>query len=63
MGKVEIRLNGQAADVEELATLLAAAGWDVGPWSRPYPNRKDDGVRVYGSADRESEGQEGKGRL
>ena len=49
-GIVKVRLSGEPADVEMLATLLAdyaGAGLDVLERSAPYPNRRDFGVRVY----------------
>ncbi len=49
-GIVKVRLSGEPADVEMLATLLAdyaGSGLDVLERSAPYPNRRDFGVRVY----------------
>ena len=49
-GIVKVRLSGEAADVELLATLLAdyaGSGLDLLERSSPYPNRRDFGVRVY----------------
>ncbi len=49
-GIVKVRLSGEPADVELLATLLAdyaGSGLDVLERSAPYPNRRDFGVRVY----------------
>ena len=49
-GIVKVRLSGEPADVEMLATLLAdyaGSGIDVLERSAPYPNRRDFGVRVY----------------
>ncbi len=49
-GVVKVRLSGEPADVEMLATLLAdyaGSGLDVLDRSAPYANRRDPGVRVY----------------
>jgi hypothetical protein len=45
-GVVRIRLSGSSADVAAVADALGGTGI-VLERSRPYPNRRDPGERVY----------------
>jgi hypothetical protein len=46
-GVVKLRLSGDPADICALLDLLTAAGVELAGTSRPYPNTRSTGVRVY----------------
>ncbi|WP_033247449.1 hypothetical protein [Nocardia carnea] len=46
-GAVEVRFSGEPAETTGLLDMLAAAGVEVTGTSRPYPNQRGTGVRVY----------------
>jgi hypothetical protein len=46
-GAVQLRLLGERADIEMLASLLTCSGAQIITRSGPRANRTDPGVRVY----------------
>lgn len=46
-GAVQLRLLGERADIEMVASLLACAGAEIITRTGPRANRTDPGVRVY----------------
>jgi hypothetical protein len=51
MTSVEVRLTGDAPAIDSALRVLRDAargeGFEVSPPSRPYPNRREPGYRVY----------------